>query len=59
MTMGPAMYGAMLAGPSVAALLISTLLSGRSGLRELFARLTTWRVGWRWYAVSLLTAPVW
>jgi membrane protease YdiL (CAAX protease family) len=34
-----------------------SLVSGRSGLREVLARLLTWRVGGRWYAVALLTAP--
>jgi uncharacterized protein len=57
MTLGPAMYVAMLAGPSVAGLLMTGLVSGRAGLREVLARLLTWRVGWRWYAVALLTAP--
>lgn len=58
MTMGPVMYVAMLAGPTVAGLLMTSLVSGRAGLRELLVRLTTWRVGGRWYAVALLTAPV-
>ena len=57
MTMGPAMYVAMLAGPSVAGLLMTSLVSGRAGLREVVARLLTWCVGGRWYAVALLTAP--
>jgi membrane protease YdiL (CAAX protease family) len=57
MTIGPAMYVAMLAGPSVAGLLMISLVSGRAGLREVLARLLKWRVGWRWYAVALLTAP--
>jgi membrane protease YdiL (CAAX protease family) len=57
MTIGPAMYVAMLAGPSVAGLLMISLVSGRTGLREVLARLLKWRVGWRWYAVALLTAP--
>jgi uncharacterized protein len=60
MTIGPAMYVAMLAGlagPSVAGLLMTNLVSGRAGLHEVLARLLTWRVGWRWYAVALLTAP--
>jgi len=47
----------MLAGPSVAGLLMISLVSGRAGLREVLARLLNWRVGWRWYAVALLTAP--
>jgi uncharacterized protein len=56
-TIGPAVYVAMLAGPSVAGLLMISLISGRAGLREALARLLTWRVGGRWYAVALLTAP--
>jgi membrane protease YdiL (CAAX protease family) len=56
-TIGPAMYVAMLAGPSVAGLLMTALTSGRPGLRELLADLLTWRVGGRWYAVALLTVP--
>jgi hypothetical protein len=58
MTIGPAVYVAMLAGPSVAGLLMTALVSGRAGLREVLARLLTWRVGGRWYAVALLTAPL-
>jgi membrane protease YdiL (CAAX protease family) len=58
MTIGPLMYVAMLAGPSVAGLLMTSLVSGRAGLRELLARLTAWRVGGRWYAVALLAAPL-
>jgi uncharacterized protein len=57
MTIGPAIYVAMLAGPSAAGLLMISLVSGRSGLREVLARSLTWRVGGRWYAVALLTAP--
>ena len=49
---------AMLAGPSVAGLLLTGLVSGRAGLRELLSRLLRWRVGARWYAVALLTAPI-
>ena len=57
MTVGPLMYAAMLAGPSVAGLLMTSLILGRAGLRELLARLTT-RVGGVWYAVALLAPPV-
>jgi membrane protease YdiL (CAAX protease family) len=54
----PFLVAAMLAGPSVAGLLLTTLVSGRAGLRELVSRLLQWRVEARWYAVALLTAPV-
>src|SRR5215207_2672152 len=49
---------AWLAGPSVASVLMTGLVYGRKGLRDLFARMTRWHVGARWYAVSLLTAPL-
>jgi uncharacterized protein len=49
---------AMVAGPSVAGLLMAGLVHGRAGLRDLLSRLLRWRVGVRWYAVALLTAPL-
>jgi len=49
---------ATLLGPSVAGILLTGLASGREGLRELLSRLLRWRVGARWYAVALLTAPL-
>ena len=49
---------AWLAGPSVAGILLTGLLYGRAGLREFGTRLLKWRVGARWYAVALLTAPL-
>ena len=45
-------------GPSIAGLLMTGLVSGRAGFRALLARLLKWRVGIRWYAVALLTAPL-
>jgi len=51
-------YVAMLAGPSVVGILLTGLVDGRAGLRELLSRLLRWRVGARWYAVALLTAPL-
>ena len=49
---------AMLAGPSVAGFLLTSLVYGRVGLREFLSRLLKWRAGARWYAVALLTAPL-
>ena len=49
---------AMVAGPSVTAILLTGLIDGRPGLREFQSRLLTWRVGARWYAVALLAAPL-
>ena len=49
---------ATLLGPSLAGILLTGLVSGRVGLRELLSRLLRWRVDARWYAVALLTAPL-
>ena len=49
---------AMILGPTVASILLTGLLYGRAGLREFRSRLLRWRVGARWYAVALLTAPL-
>ena len=45
-------------GPPVAGLLLTGIVSGRRGYADLFKRLLRWRVGVRWYAVALLTAPL-
>lgn len=49
---------AWFAGPSIAGVLLTGLVDGRAGLRALLSRLRKWRVGVRWYAVALLTAPL-
>lgn len=57
----PATYLLLLiGGPSFAviAILVIALAFGRVGLRDLRSRLFRWRVGVRWYAVALLTAPL-
>ena len=46
------------AGPSIAGILMTGLVSGRAGLRELVARLLRWRVGIRWYAAALVVGPL-
>jgi uncharacterized protein len=48
----------MLLGPSVAGILMTGLLYGRAGFRELGSRLRRWRVGARWWAAALLIAPL-
>ena len=52
------LYLAMIVGPSVAGILLNGLVHGRAGFRGLLARMTRWRVGARWYAVAILTAPL-
>jgi membrane protease YdiL (CAAX protease family) len=46
------------AGPSIAGILMTGLVSGWAGLRELRSRLLRWRVGARWYAAALLPGPL-
>jgi membrane protease YdiL (CAAX protease family) len=45
-------------GPSGAGLLLTGVVGGRAGFRQLLARLFAWRVGARWYAAALLIAPL-
>ncbi len=47
----------MLLGPSLGGVIVTAIVEGRPGFRELGARLTSWRVGAGWYAVALLTIP--
>jgi len=54
----PIMIVAMLAGPAVASILLTGVVGGRAGYRELLTRFLTWRVGAGWYAVALLAAPL-
>jgi len=49
---------AMLLGPSTASMMLTGLVSGLRGYRELRTRLVKWRVGVRWYLIVLFTAPL-
>src|SRR5215213_1487379 len=49
---------AWVAGPPIAGILLTGLLHGRAGFRDLLTRMRRWRVGARWYAVALFTAPL-
>lgn len=54
----PFVVAGMLAGPSVAGVLLTVLLQGMAGLREWGTRLLIWRIGIRWWGVALLVAPL-
>jgi len=56
-TLGPFVYMALLAGPSIAGLLLTGLVDGRAGFRELLSRLLR-RVGAGWVALALLATPL-
>ncbi len=54
-TWAPTPFGVfMAAGPLLSALIVTAVIDGRRGLRELGSRLVKWRVGWQWYAAALL-----
>lgn len=45
-------------GPMAAAILVTGLTTGSTGLRELWGRITKWRVGGAWVLVSILSPVV-
>jgi uncharacterized protein len=53
------MYGALenILGALVPALVVTAVVGGRAGVRDLVRRSLRWRVPLRWYAVSLLALP--
>jgi membrane protease YdiL (CAAX protease family) len=57
---GPLMVTLLLAiaaGPTTASLVLTGIVNGRAGYRDLLARTTRWRVAPRWYAAALLINP--
>jgi membrane protease YdiL (CAAX protease family) len=54
-TWAPTPLGIFLApGPLLAALIVTAVVDGRCGLRQLGGRMLRWRVGWQWYAAAVL-----
>lgn len=53
----PIAFMLLFAGPSLAGIVLTGLVYGRAGLRDLRSRLLGWRVSVSWYAVALLTLP--
>ena len=54
----PLVFLAMIAGPSLAGILLTGITDGKDGLRRLFFRMSRWRVNIRWYGVALLITPL-
>ena len=52
------MFLPMIAGPSIAGILMTAVVDGRAGLKALFGRMRYWRVEGRWYAAAILIPPV-
>ncbi|HET9910010.1 MAG TPA: type II CAAX endopeptidase family protein [Anaerolineales bacterium] len=44
-------------GPALAALIVTALTTGKEGLKELWARIVKWRIGWG-YAVFAIFSPL-
>src|SRR6185312_10269357 len=44
-------------GPSIAALVMSWVVAGRPGVRELLGRVVRWRFHLSWYALAFLGIP--
>ncbi len=57
-TLRPFVFLAMLAGPSLASILLTGIVDGKDGLRDLFLRLCRWRVNIRWYGAAILITPI-
>jgi uncharacterized protein len=49
---------AILAGPTIAAFIMTATTEGRTGVRRLLGRYVLWRVGLRWYLFALLGVPL-
>lgn len=45
-------------GPAIAAILLRFATAGRSGLRSFWGAASRWRIGRRWWVVTLLVPPV-
>ncbi|HYA33332.1 MAG TPA: type II CAAX endopeptidase family protein [Candidatus Bathyarchaeia archaeon] len=45
------------AGPTLAAIIMTSITAGKPGLRGLRHRLTQWRSGWQWYLFILVGIP--
>jgi membrane protease YdiL (CAAX protease family) len=49
---------AILAGPTLAAFIMTATTEGREGVRRLLGRYVLWRVGLRWYLIALIGVPL-
>ena len=54
---GVIMFPAMLLGPFVVGIVMTRAVDGRDGLRDLFARVRTWKLG-KWYVPAIAVPPV-
>ncbi len=57
-SMLPVFIPLVLLGPSMACLLLTGLISGRKGFKELSSRLMNWKADLPWYLLAILSGPV-
>jgi uncharacterized protein len=57
-TAGYLLAAGILAGPTLAAFIMTATTEGRAGVRRLLGRLVLWRVGIRWYLFALIGVPL-
>jgi membrane protease YdiL (CAAX protease family) len=55
---GLVIFAFMCLGPSIAGLVMTAVVSGRAGFRDLGARIARWRVAPGMWAIALLTSPL-
>jgi uncharacterized protein len=55
---GLVLFGFMCLGPSTAGLVMTAVVGGRAGMRDLLSRIRRWRAAPRIWAVAFLTSPV-
>jgi membrane protease YdiL (CAAX protease family) len=48
----------LLIAPGLVSIILTALLEGQAGIRAMFARMTHWRAGIRWYAMALGLMPI-
>jgi uncharacterized protein len=48
----------MFSGPFISGILMNFFVDGKEGLRKLLLRLLQWKVKARWYAIAILTGPL-
>lgn len=53
----PVAIATFLLGPFISGLVMTGLIDGADGYRDLWSRMLQWRVGLAWYAAALLLAP--
>lgn len=54
---GILMFPVMLIGPCTAGIVLTSIIDGKAGIRNLFSRLGRWKVFIGWYAIALFIAP--